>query len=165
MDTSDFYKIMNVDKSASKEEIKTAYRKLVLKYHPDKNKDPNAPEMFRKIQIAYETLSDDSKRSNYDTFDTMDNSTAVKDIFMYYQELIIETCDKYQIFGKDRQEIINLFDPAEFKEEIEKNDMITANQKLTDKIWSYIPKYLVKKFTENHPYLGSALNFIIKKLI
>lgn len=66
MDVSDFYKILNVKKSASKEEIKHSYRNLVLKYHPDKNKSHEAPEIFRKIQIAYETLSDDTKRAKYD---------------------------------------------------------------------------------------------------
>jgi DnaJ-class molecular chaperone len=59
-----FYTILNVDKSASQDEIKQSYKKLVLKYHPDKGGDE---EQFKMIQEAYETLSDPEKRSLYDT--------------------------------------------------------------------------------------------------
>lgn len=59
----DFYKILNVKKSANTNEIKKAYRKLAKELHPDKNKDdPNASEKFSDLSNAYEVLSDDSKR-------------------------------------------------------------------------------------------------------
>jgi len=60
-----FYDILEVDKSASQEEIKKAYRKLSLKHHPDKNGGVDN-DMFQKINEAYETLSDPSRRENYD---------------------------------------------------------------------------------------------------
>ncbi len=67
MDYKDYYKILGVAKSASQEEIKKAYRKLAMKYHPDKNKDDKkAEERFKEIGEAYEVLKDPEKRKRYD---------------------------------------------------------------------------------------------------
>ncbi len=69
MAEEDFYKILGVEKTASAQEIKKAYRKLALKYHPDHNpNDKKAEEMFKKISEAYEVLSNDEKRAKYDQF-------------------------------------------------------------------------------------------------
>jgi len=165
MDTSDFYKILCIEKNASQEEIKNSYKKMVLKYHPDKNKDPKAPEMFRKVCIAYETLSDKEKRIRYDSFDEIENSNAIKEIFMYYQELIIEICEKYDLSEEEKQEIFGLFNPNDYKKEIESNDMDAANKKLADNICAYATKFAVKKITENHPYLAYAVNYITSWLV
>ncbi len=64
----DYYQVLNVSKGASKEEIKKAYRKLALKYHPDRNKAPEAESQFKEISEAYAVLSDDEKRGQYDRF-------------------------------------------------------------------------------------------------
>lgn len=65
----DYYKILDVAKNASKTEIKAAYRKLALKYHPDRNPDnKEAEEKFKEAAQAYEVLSDDTKRQQYDQF-------------------------------------------------------------------------------------------------
>lgn len=65
----DFYKILQVTKSANKNEIKKAYRKLAKELHPDKNKDdPNASEKFSDLSNAYEVLSDEDKRKLYGLF-------------------------------------------------------------------------------------------------
>jgi len=69
MATRDYYNILGVNKNASEEEIKRAYRKLAMKYHPDKN--PNrkeAEERFKEINEAYAVLSDKEKRKQYNTF-------------------------------------------------------------------------------------------------
>lgn len=67
MSNKDFYTILGVDKSADEKEIKKAYRRLAMKYHPDKNPDdPNAEEKFKEATMAYEVLSDAQKRSAYD---------------------------------------------------------------------------------------------------
>ncbi len=65
----DYYKLLGVAKTASQAEIKKAFRKMALKYHPDQNKDnKSAEEKFKKINEAYAVLSDDQKRKQYDTF-------------------------------------------------------------------------------------------------
>jgi preprotein translocase subunit Sec63 len=64
----DFYKILGVGREATKAEIKRAYRKLSLQYHPDKNKDVDASSKFASINEAYEVLKDESKRRLFDQF-------------------------------------------------------------------------------------------------
>ncbi|KEG10195.1 heat shock protein DnaJ [Trypanosoma grayi] len=63
-----FYDALGVSPDASVEDIKRAYRRLALKYHPDKNKDPGSQEKFKEVSVAYECLSDPEKRSRYDQF-------------------------------------------------------------------------------------------------
>lgn len=62
----DFYEILGVSKTATADELKRAYRKLALEYHPDKNKSKEAEEKFKEINQAYEVLSDPQKRATYD---------------------------------------------------------------------------------------------------
>ena len=65
----DYYEVLGVDKTASKDEIKKSYRVLAIKYHPDKNPgDKNAEEKFKEATEAYEILSDDQKRAAYDQY-------------------------------------------------------------------------------------------------
>jgi DnaJ-class molecular chaperone len=64
----DFYSLLGVSKSASSEEIKKAYRKLALQWHPDRNKDPKAADKFKEITKAYEVLSDPTKKQTYDQY-------------------------------------------------------------------------------------------------
>ena len=68
MEKRDYYEVLGVSKTASDDEIKSAFRKLAKKYHPDINKDPDAPEKFKEAQEAYAVLSDKQKRSQYDQF-------------------------------------------------------------------------------------------------
>lgn len=64
----DYYEVLGVDKGADEKEIKKAYRKLAMKYHPDRSDDPDATEKFKEISEAYAVLSDDDKRQRYDQF-------------------------------------------------------------------------------------------------
>ncbi len=61
-----YYEILEVDKKASQEDIKSAYRRLAMLYHPDKNKLPEAEGLFKGISEAYSVLSDPGKRRQYD---------------------------------------------------------------------------------------------------
>ncbi len=65
---SDFYEILGIDKNATKDEIKSAFRKKARQYHPDVNKAPDAEEKFKELGRAYETLMDDNKRATYDRY-------------------------------------------------------------------------------------------------
>ena len=100
----DYYEVLGVIKSASPEEIKKAYRKLALKYHPDRNKGDKAAEAkFKEASEAYHVLSDKERRTNYDQFghaafdgaggrggfSNFDFSSIFSDIFVQTQTLLI----------------------------------------------------------------------------
>jgi molecular chaperone DnaJ len=79
----DYYDILGVPRNATKEQIKDEYRKLALKYHPDRNKAPDAEEKFKEISEAYAVLADDEKRGQYDRFGHagIDGRYSTEDIF------------------------------------------------------------------------------------
>ncbi len=82
MANKDYYSTLGVDKNASSDEIKSAYRKLAKQYHPDLNKDnPSAAEKFKEINEAYEVLGDDKKRQNYDQFGSAEGGANFSDFF------------------------------------------------------------------------------------
>lgn len=64
----DYYKVLGIPKGASDDEIKKAYRKQALRYHPDKNKSAEAEDKFKEIAEAYDVLSDAKKKDIYDRF-------------------------------------------------------------------------------------------------
>ncbi|XP_067443906.1 dnaJ homolog subfamily C member 16-like [Thunnus thynnus] len=70
----DPYKILGVSRSASQAEIKRAYKNLAKEWHPEKNKDPNAEDMFIKVSKSYEILSNEERRSNFDEYGQMDEN-------------------------------------------------------------------------------------------
>jgi len=89
----DYYNILGVDKSASKEDIKKAFRKLAHKYHPDK--DGGDAEKFKEANEAYQVLSDDKKRSQYDQF----GSTGFRDASGFANGFNINVDDLGEMFG------------------------------------------------------------------
>lgn len=153
--SNDFYEILGVNKNATKDEIRKSYKKLVIRYHPDRNKNPSAPEKFRKIQIAYEVLSNDANREKYDSFDGMNHCHHLKEMFMYYRELIIDICEKYDLDDEEKEEILLLFNPNDYLDELSSNDIHAANYKLSSRIFEYIPKFFCRKIikqTSNYLY-------------
>ncbi len=83
MSKRDYYDVLGVQRNASKDDVKNAYRKLALQYHPDRNKSPDAEERFKEISEAYAILSDDQKREQYDRFGHagIDSQYSAEDIF------------------------------------------------------------------------------------
>jgi len=113
----DYYKILGVERNASEDDIKKAYRNLAKKYHPDVNKSADAEAKFKEIQEAYEVLSDPNKRRQYDSvlnsgymgggFDPIRGQGGISDIF----ESIYSS-----IFGGDDSSIfINVGDIFDFE--------------------------------------------------
>lgn len=64
----DYYEVLGINRNASKDEVKTAFRKLARQFHPDVNKDPSAEDRFKEINEAHDVLSDEQKRARYDRF-------------------------------------------------------------------------------------------------
>lgn len=96
MSKRDYYEILGIDKSASKDEIKKAYRKMAMQYHPDKNPgDDEAEAKFKEAAEAYEVLSDDQKRSKYDRFghsgmrggQDYQGFSDINDIFSHFSDI------------------------------------------------------------------------------
>ena len=83
----DYYKILGLSRGASEEDIKKAYRKMALKYHPDKNKAAGAEEKFKEIAEAYEVLSDPKKRGVYDQYGEEGLKGMVPWYFGYHRSL------------------------------------------------------------------------------
>lgn len=75
-DKRDYYEVLGVERTASDDDIKRAFKRLAIKYHPDRNKEADAGEKFREINEAYQVLSDPDKRQAYDAggFDAVNNS-------------------------------------------------------------------------------------------
>ena len=83
MTKRDYYEILGVNKDIDKKDLKRVYRKLALKYHPDKNPSKEAEEKFKEISEAYAVLSDDEKRQMYDQYGHagIDQQFSSEDIF------------------------------------------------------------------------------------
>lgn len=79
----DYYEVLGIQRNASPDEIKSQYRKLALKFHPDRNKSPDAAEYFKEVSEAYAVLADPEKRKIYDTYghSGVDGRYSTEDIF------------------------------------------------------------------------------------
>jgi len=107
MSGTDYYKILGVNRNAGESEIKKVYRKLAMKYHPDRTKgDKSAEEMFKKISEAYAVLSDKEKRKQYDTFGASGfrQRYSQEDIFRGFN-----FGDIFREFGFDDTSFANMF--------------------------------------------------------
>ena len=99
----DYYEVLGVSKNAPKDQIKDAYRKLAMQYHPDRNKSPEAEEKFKEISEAYAVLSDDQKRQQYDTLGHRGFDQQ------YTQEDIFRGADFDTVFGGGFNDIFRMF--------------------------------------------------------
>lgn len=114
MGKRDYYEVLGVSRGATKEEIKKAYRKQALKYHPDKNPgDKKAEELFKEAAEAYEVLSNDEKRARYDQFGHegvkgMGNGfggagMTMEDIFASFGDIFGDAFGSFTGFGSSRR--------------------------------------------------------------
>jgi molecular chaperone DnaJ len=109
----DYYEIIGVDRKASADDIKSAYRKLAMQYHPDKNKSPDAEEKFKEMSEAYAVLSDQTKRQQYDQFGHLgiDQRYSQSDIFrgVNFEDIFRDFGMGGPGFGNDIGNILNMF--------------------------------------------------------
>lgn len=109
MAKKDYYEVLGVSKSASEAEIKAAYRKKALQYHPDKNKSPEAEEKFKEASGAYEILSDADKKRKYDTvghspgYSTSPSGKRTPDVEMDISEIFRRWSS---VFGNSFEDVI-----------------------------------------------------------
>jgi DnaJ family protein B protein 12 len=82
----DFYELLGVGKECSKPELKKAYRKLALKFHPDKNRTPGAQGVFKKIATAYDCLNNEDKRATYDRYGNEEPEQHFRHYRQHYRE-------------------------------------------------------------------------------
>jgi len=99
--SENYYKVLGIDESASKDEIKKAYRSLSFKYHPDKNSNsPESVAMTQKLNEAYETLSDEQKKNEYDTRNDPKNPFVRMSSFRNPNEMPFNPADLNNIFSQ-----------------------------------------------------------------
>jgi DnaJ-class molecular chaperone len=96
MSNKDYYSILEIDKNASEEDIKKAYRKLALLHHPDRNTgNEKSSEKFNEISEAYSILGDKTKRNNYDSYGIIDNDQFGEDPFNNFNEIFKEHINNF----------------------------------------------------------------------
>ncbi|MCE8429364.1 MAG: J domain-containing protein [Candidatus Methanoperedens sp.] len=144
-----YYVILEVDKKASQEDIKSAYCRLVMLYHPDKNKLPEAEEKFKGIAEAYSVLSDPGKRKQYD----MDNEPR-------------------NVLPRKRQEKMWQIIREQKQREYRTNQMLWEFQEqerikiyicfIDEFVYNFSTDGLSKKLQGNNPVLFTSVLFLIK---
>ena len=126
----DYYKILNIDKTANKEQIKTAYKKLALQYHPDKNptNKEEAENKFKEISEAYQILGDSQKKINYDNGNNITiNQNNPFDIF---NNIFKQSNNVFDININNFSNIHNLSNQT-FSSSINTTTQIIGNKKIT----------------------------------
>lgn len=111
--TESYYDILGVPRKASARHIKKAFHKLAMKYHPDKNKSPGAEAKFREIAEAYETLSDENRRRQYDQFGHAQGERSDGNTFQSFNFNFDDFFKDFNFFGQnhDAQAEKNYEDP------------------------------------------------------
>ncbi|ANB50484.1 hypothetical protein [Powai lake megavirus] len=143
-----YYDILEINQNATQEDIKKSYKKLVIKYHPDKNLNKNTIDKFQQIQSAYQCLSNKKTRKEYDI--KRNNYTSINfnfDINDYYN-IISEICEKYELDELEIKEIMTIFDIEDYKKDIETVGIDFAYNKLVDKLLIYLSNFSFRKLKQ-----------------
>jgi DnaJ-class molecular chaperone len=101
-----FYQILNISENATLADIKKAYRKLALQFHPDKNKDKDAQNKFIAINIAYETLKDFNSRTEYDNFIKSEKENSEREFKNYSNKKYKQKAEEYASMSYEQFENI-----------------------------------------------------------
>jgi len=119
---NDLYTILELNSSASDIDIKTNFKKLALKYHPDKNKNANAKEKFNQIRVAYDILSDSDKKKQYDSMVNYKKNKYIEILFMFIKEIT------------NPKTIHNLIEKQNIKQALKEGNISNIAQKMIDEI-------------------------------
>lgn len=142
LNNSDFYSILGLTKDCNEEEIKRAYKKLIVKVHPDKNKSEHAHEAFKKVSLAYQTVSDPKKRELYDQFGTADEQ-KISDSF---KNRDMDEFDLFDLIFNQQ----NMRGAQRRRNHVNRNEQLTPKQKLTQLVFPllfFIIFYILPMFT------------------
>eukprot|EP00938_MAST-03A_sp_MAST-3A-sp1_P001472 g1472.t1 len=172
-DEKDFYEILGVSKKATQKEIKRAYRKMALKYHPDKNKDPNASKQFQALGIVHETLHTPERRKIYDETGqvTCGDLESLGKWMDYWRKLFpkITTNDideftlKYKFSEDERGDVIKAY--VSYKGDMKKvvNSIMCSNEDDLERFASMIDSEIQNGKIETFPKYTSFVNKKKKK--
>lgn len=150
-----YYDILEITKNATQEDIKKSYKKLVIKYHPDKNLNRNTVNKFQQIQNAYQCLSNKKKRKEYDVSKNNIDNTKINfnfDINDYY-DIITEICQKYELDESEIKEIMTIFNAEKYKNNIEIGGVDFAYNQLIENLLVYIPRLTFIKIKKQYSFM------------
>jgi DnaJ-class molecular chaperone len=158
---NNLYQILNINKSASFDEIKKAYKKQALKYHPDKNKEKNATLMFNQISVAYEILSNEESRTKYDALNKNQHEDLINLIFNFVKSsLNPENLNKLinVLFDNNKLDTNSIPEYGKFKKDIENR---LKNKVDLDYINSFMNSLLEADKNENSKNSENDLSIFI----
>lgn len=152
----DHYKILEVDKNADDETIRKSYKRLALKYHPDRNKEnqEEATQKFKKISEAYDILGNKEKRKEYDLYGSGENSIGIPFSTQNANDIFA------QFFSGSMPNMS--FSTSSSSESIQTSTVIKGNKKITTKITNrngQIVREVIEEELGNNNNVNSNFNF------
>ena len=152
INNKDYYNLLGVTKETNNDDIKRAYKKLAIKFHPDKNKSSKAEEAFKKIATAYQTLTDPKKRELYDKYGTEEEYR--EKVYQERQQAYEEDFDAYDIFDI----FFGNIDPEVLRRQRRRYRRAAQQTQVNPKIVKYLP------FIQLIPVLLMGITYILPNL-